>query len=314
MVLRYKNPVYPEYFADPFVMKVGAGYWAYGTGSHVDHGRQPDGRFLPILRSKDLVTWEYVGGAVAPVAGMSDYWAPEVAERGGRFYLYYSAGTDDGMTHRLRVAVADRPEGPFTDQGKELLPGMGFTIDAHPFHDPVTGRWWLFFARDFFDQRVGTGTAVVELADDMVSVKGEPRTVLRASADWQVYERNRSLYGKTWDPWHTVEGPFVVIHGGKYYCFYSGGLWKAENYGVSYGVADRAEGPYIQAQPEGPIVLTGVPGKVLGPGHCSIVTGPDGREYVCYHAWDVGMTARRLCIDPLVWTEKGPRCEGPSGI
>jgi len=44
------------------------------------------------------------------------------------------------------------------------------------------------------------------------------------------------MYGRVWD-WHTLEGPFVRKHDGRYYCFYSGGRWETESYGVDYGVA-----------------------------------------------------------------------------
>ena len=46
---------------------------------------------------------------------------------------------------------------------------------------------------------------------------------------------------------------------------------------------------------------------LIGPGHNSIVTGPDGEDWIAYHAWDAGMTARRMCVDKLVWTTDGPR-------
>ena len=59
--------------------------------------------------------------------------------------------------------------------------------------------------------------------------------------------------------------------------------------------------------------MKGIPDKVLGPGHNSVIRGPDGRtDFVVYHAWDPGRTARRLCIDPLEYTPEGPRCIGPS--
>jgi GH43 family beta-xylosidase len=199
------------------------------------------------------------------------------------------------------------------DGGQLLLPLAGFTIDASPFRDPKDGRWYLFFAKDFFDGRVGTGTAVVRLNDDMVSVSGDPVPVVRATADWQIYERDREIYGRRWEAWHTVEGPFVVHHDGKYYCFYSGGPWTQPSYGVSFGVADHPMGPWVDAHSQhGPAVLRGVPEHVLGPGHNSVVAGPDGRDYLVYHAWDPAMTARRMCIDPIAWTADGPRCEGPT--
>lgn len=66
------------------------------------------------------------------------------------------------------------------------------------------------------------------------------------------------------------------------------------------GVADQVMGHYSDAGNEtGPRVLRSHPGYVLGPGHNSIVTGPNGQDYVIYHAWDTQMTARRMCIDRL---------------
>lgn len=314
MQFTYTNPVWNGYFADPFVLKTGGVYYAYGTA-----GAQADGNHFPVLRSPDLANWEWVAGALPSLPEESGkpflhYWAPEVAERNGKFYLYYSAeaaGDDSG--HRLRVAVADRPEGPFEDTGRLLLPDEGFTIDASPFRDPKDGNWYLFFAKDFFDARVGTAAAVVPLADDMLSVAGEVRTVLRPSEDWQIYERNRAHYGQTWEAWHTVEGPFTVYHEGRYYCFYSGGAWHTPDYGVSFGMADDVMGPYVEGCDGGPCILRSVEGKVLGPGHNSVVVGPDDHTlFLVYHAWDVERTARRMCIDPLTWSPDGPRCPGPT--
>jgi arabinan endo-1,5-alpha-L-arabinosidase len=308
--MTYRNPVWGGYLADPFVLRHNGFYYAYGTGSDEGSGHQRDGRVFPVLRSEDLVNWTLLGGALEPIGNSLSviYWAPEVAERDGRFYMYYAA---DG---RLRVATSDRPEGPFRDVGVDLFPNEPFTIDASPFRDPKDGQWYLFFAKDYFDQRVGTGTAVVALGEDMVSVVGTPKTVVRASSDWQIYERNRNWYNRVWDAWHTVEGPFVLEHAGKYYCLYSGGCWQGPDYGVSYAVADHPLGPYCDEwSHSGPIVLKGVDGKVLGPGHNSVVLGPDDKtQYVVYHAWDPQKTARRLCIDPLIWTADGPRCLGPS--
>jgi arabinan endo-1,5-alpha-L-arabinosidase len=314
VTLYYENPVWPGYFADPFVLKWQSEYYAYGTTGQL---LEEDGRVFPILHSKDFAHWEAIGGALEPLhnpAGKA-YWAPEVVERDGKFYMYYSACAGEGDEHhRLRVAIAPHPAGPFIDTGHLLLPNEGFSIDAHPFCDPKDGQWYLFFAKDFFDSRVGTGTAVVALNDDMVSTKGTPIPVVLASADWQIYERNREIYGKTWDAWHTVEGPFVVFHGDRYYCFYSGGPWTTPNYGVSFAVADNVMGPYRDEwSQDGPAVLRGIPGKILGPGHNSVVRGPDNQtDFIVYHAWDPDGTARRICIDPLIWTQDGPRCAGPT--
>jgi hypothetical protein len=121
------------------------------------------------------------------------------------------------------------------------------------------------------------------------------------------------MYGRVYD-WHTLEGPFVVRAGDRYHCLYSGGCWQTDTYGVDYVTADSILGRWSDAGVEsGPRVLRSVPGHVLGPGHCSVVTGPDDRTaYLAYHAWDVAATARRLCVDPLEFTVDGPRSPGPT--
>jgi GH43 family beta-xylosidase len=309
----YQNPVWPGYFADPYALKTRDGYYAYGTGPV-----GADGRAFPILRSSDLVHWEPVGGALEPLNNPAalNYWAPEVAEKDGRYYLFYSASTTQSDEHhRVRVALAESPAGPFRDSGHILIPQLGFTIDASPFKDPKTGRWYLYFATDYeSDAPFGTGLAVVQLNDDLMSAATAPKLVIRASACWQIYEKDRDYKGKVWPAWHCVEGPSVLFHDGKYYCFYSAGAWYGENYGVGYAVADNPLGLWVDDYAaHGPVVLKGIPGKVIGPGHNSTVVGPDGKTILMvYHAWDPAKTARRMCIDPIRWTPQGPRVDGPS--
>jgi arabinan endo-1,5-alpha-L-arabinosidase len=302
--VRFANPVHTGYFADPFVLRTSGGYYAYGTGS------VQDGRVFEVLRSDDLVQWRSCGGALEPLeeAWATDYWAPEVAEADGRFYLYYSAGTGDAG-HRLRVAVADAPEGPFEDQGLVLTPDERFAIDPHPFRDD-DGAWYLYYARDVLDgERVGTALAVDRLTE-MTRLEGGPRTLLRATGDWQRYQRERPMYGGIHD-WHTLEGPFVVKRDGRYFLFYSGGNWQEPSYGVSYAVADSPLGPFREPF-AGPQVLQTIPGRVIGPGHNSVVRGPDSADWLVYHAWDPAGTARRMWIDRLVWGPDGPRRSGPT--
>jgi len=311
--MSYTNPVYPDYFADPFVLRVGRTYYAYGTAGQTSEGRQ-----FPVLRSGDLAHWEYVSHALEPLRDPPafTYWAPEVAQRDGKFYLYYSASTSrSDEHHRLRVAISDQPEGPFRDSGKMILPDYGFSIDAHPFRDPRSGKWFLYFAADFTnDEPYGTGLAVVPLADDLVTATDKPSIVVRATCDWQIYEKDRDYKGRVWNAWHCVEGPSVVFHDDRYYCLYSGGAWHTENYGLGFAVADHPLGPWKDDMARrGPTVLKGIPKRVIGPGHNSVVMGPDDRTLYCvYHAWDAAHTARRMYIDPLIWTREGPRVDGPS--
>src|SRR5688572_28697961 len=315
MALRYANPVWPGYFADPFVLRWGDAFFAYGTGDPAEQRIAGEASVFQVLRSPDLAEWSLVGHALVPATEQltNAYWAPEVAAANGRFFLYYStapAGRDE--LHRLRVATASDPHGPFNDSGAVLPPTEAFCIDAHPFRDPKDNRWYLFFAKDFFEDRTGTGLAVAPLQPDLLRTAEPARVVVRANADWQIYERNRRLYDRDWAAWHTVEGPSVVEHSGRYYCFYSGGNWQTRDYGVSFAVADHPLGPWQHAPEIGPVVLREKSGDVLGPGHNSYAVTPDGVEMLVYHAWDPARHARRMYIDRLQWTPPGPRCVGPT--
>ncbi len=305
----YTNPVYPHYMADPFVLHHEGHYYAYGTGPAA-----PDGRVFPVLHSTNLIDWEAKGGALIPPGG-DDFWAPEVAYHDGLFYLYYSAhAMQEGVDHQLRVATSRDPLGPFEDSGRVLTGDDPFTIDAHPFRD-VNGDWYLFYSRDFLtlddDHRVGTGIVVDRLID-MLTLAGDRRVVVRPHADWQLFRAQRPMYGNVYD-WHTVEGAALRLHNGRYYCFYSGGAWERENYGIHYVVADHPLGPYSRPDELTPALMQSVPGKVIGPGHNSFTDSPDGsQEYVVYHAWNLEMSARLMRIDRLNWNGEQPIMDGPT--
>ena len=308
----YTNPVYAGSMPDPSVVRHDGWYYAFGT---TGAERTRDGRIFKVLRSRDLARWEELGGALVPPDkdARLNYWAPDVEVHQGKFYLYYSMGRPDQEQFELRVATSDQPAGPFVDAGAKLADceGNRFTIDGYPFRDD-DGQWYLFYARNFTTPEPGAhpGTAlVVDRLVDMTRLAGECRVVVRARHDWTLYEANRRMdvYNQTFD-WHTIEGPCVMKHDGRYYCFYSGANWKTDRYGVDYVVAERVTGPYT-GQGDRARVLHGIPGQVRGPGHNSWVKAPDGRtDLLVYHAWDAAMQVRQLCIDKLEWTADGPRC------
>ncbi|UOQ82084.1 glycoside hydrolase family 43 protein [Hymenobacter sp. 5414T-23] len=269
----YTNPVYAGQFPDPFVLRHQGRYYAFGT---TGQGRTPDGRIFTLLTSTNLVDWKNAGGALTPPAGAAgaDFWAPEVIYHNGTFYMYYSMGggaIGASVGHRLHVATSKTPEGPYQQVALLDVPDSKFTIDAHPYRDS-DGQWYLFYARDFIDTnngyRPGTGLVVDRLVN-MTSLAGESKTVMRARHDWTVFEKNRTmpLYdNQTFKEWHTLEGPFMRKHNGKYYCFYSGANFLTPRYGVDYCVAETIMGPYSDAGAEkGPRVLHAVEGHVRGP-------------------------------------------------
>lgn len=310
---RRDAPVHDTYLADPFVWRHGQEWFAVGTGAPAAAGdtrREP--LVFPLLRSTDFVHWSAHGRAlVRPDAALGDaYWAPEVAHHDGVFHLYYSVGFGE-RRHHLRVATSREPAGPYRDTGVALTDpdSCPFAIDPHPFQD-VDGAWYLFSARDFLDAdgsvRAGTALVVQRLETMTRLAPGEPTVVLRAHHEWQRFRADRLMYGARFD-WHTLEGPCVVRRRGRYWCLYSGGCWETERYGVDYATAASVAGPYDdRGGTVGPRVLSTCVG-LRGPGHATVVAGPDGSDHLAFHAWDAAGRVRRMFLRPLVWTSDGPR-------
>lgn len=312
MPTEFSNPVCTVPLADPFCFLHEGTYYAVGTGAAEAGETGASGMVVPMIKSRDLQHWEEVGSVLVPPTDEQGgaFWAPEVAYDAGMFYLYYHPN-GSGHGFRVRVATSRLPEGPFIDTGWPMtdVRANPFAIDSHAFRDD-DGQWYLFYATDFYDEDATTfrGTAlVVDRMVSMIELAGQPQVVMRAHWQWQIFERNRAMGGRVAD-WYTLEGPSVVKRGGRYYCFYSGGNYQNDSYGVDYLVADRVTGPWHEAgRFRGPQVMRSVPGTVIGPGHNSIVSSPDGREdFIVYHAWDAAMTARQPWVDPLEWTPEGP--------
>ena len=135
---------------------------------------------------------------------------------------------------------------------------------------------------------------------------GETTTVLEPNADWQIYERGRTMYGRTVD-WHTLEGPSVVHRQGRYWLTYSGGAWTGPSYAVSWAVADAPLGPWRDS---GERLLTSTADDV-GPGHNSLVVTPSGDDAIVFHSWDAARTARRMHVRGISFEPEGPRVDGP---
>lgn len=305
------KPVYEPYFADPFVWYADGAYYAIGTGEAEANGINPDAaRVIPLLTSPDLQNWRSLGGALAQNEHTRgrQVWAPEVG-RGtdGAFYLYYSTGSP----HQLRVARSESPEGAYVDCGVWLTGterDIPFAIDATVFRDD-DGAAYLFYARDYLDTNGGyhAGTAIaVDRLETMTQLAGQETPALRGRHDWTLFQANRRMNGKTWD-WHTLEGAHVRKRHGRYWLLFSGAAWESANYGVDYAVADAVRGPYFGEATDKPRLLSTELTGLAGPGHCSVVTAPDGTDYLVYHAWNDAHTKRQMFIEPLLWTSDGPR-------
>lgn len=110
----FTNPIFYDEFSDPDLIRVGDDFYMTGTTMHAMPG-------LPVLRSKDLVNWEFLSYAVDKLdlgpayrlQGGDVYgrgiWAPSFRYHDGVFYIFSNV---NGET--TQVFTATDPRGPWT--------------------------------------------------------------------------------------------------------------------------------------------------------------------------------------------------------
>src|SRR5829696_3002443 len=129
----YTNPLGVD-LADPDVLLHEGVYYLYAT-SITNLG-------YFVWTSRDLVNWEqHEEMALARDQlswGSQNFWAPDALHRNGKFYLFYSCvgPVSSGRTsHRICVAIADNPLGPFKETRAPMFEIGQAVIDAHVFID-----------------------------------------------------------------------------------------------------------------------------------------------------------------------------------
>lgn len=271
--LTYTNPIINKYLADPNIMYDNGYYYLFATGE------AQDGRFVPIYRSKNLSTWEFVRGAVSG-GGKTDwnykhFWAPEVLKINGKFYLYYSASPEfspQNSGNRIGVAVSDKIEGPYENLGVLVQNG---SIDGHPVFDKE-GTLYMFYTIEWLNSKgYQAGHIYMDKMLSPTQMEDKPIKILGAHK-WQ-------------------EGPFIIQTKNKYLMTYSLGNWTDSTYHLRYATADKITGPYV----EQPDTILKSNKMVKGPGHHSFFKDKKGKDWIVYHAWDTAHTARYPRIDPV---------------
>lgn len=270
------NPVIPGWYADPELHLFAGRYWIYPTYS----AAYEEQTFFEAFSSPDLVTWTAEGRVLdfkdVPWSTNRAAWAPSVAERGGKYYIYFSAGDGAG----IGVAVADHPAGPFRDAlGEPLIKEYHHgaqPIDAHAFIDD-DGQAYLYYGG-------WKHAVVVRLGEDMIHTEGEFLEIT---------------------PENYVEGPFMLKRGGEYYFMWSEGGWGDSSYGVAYARSASPLGPFERrAQILGTDLAV-----AKGSGHHSVLQIPGTDEhYICYHRRPLEEehhNHRVTCIDPMEFDANG---------
>lgn len=210
-------------------------------GKVVDHG--------VILRLED-VPW-----------ASRQLWDSDVAEKDGRYYLYFSARDKTGA-FRIGVAVAERPEGPFAAQAHPIA--GSYSIDPCCFKDPASGAHYLAFGgiwggqlqryRDNLqiysaqedalpdgvrcaleppDGEAALSARLVRLSDDMMSFAEPPRELVIHGDDGCPVRAGDHAH-------RFFEASWLYFKDGLYHFAYSTG----DTHLICDAVSDTLAGPY----------------------------------------------------------------------
>jgi xylan 1,4-beta-xylosidase len=281
----YQNPAIAGDYPDPSIIRVGQDYWATSTSSDW----APE---FPILHSRDLVNWEIAGAVFRkrPDWSNGNYWAPEISEYRGHYFIYYVGHKKQDGPLCVAVATASRPAGPYTDHGPIICQDDG-SIDPVAVTDEQGARY-LVWKEDGNSRNQPTPIWAQKLSSDGTRLTGERKELIRNDAAWEA---------------QLVEGPFILRRNGWFYMFYSGNACCGRECNYALGVARsrRLLGPW-EKNPGNPILRGNETWKC--PGHGSIVEDQKGRDFLLYHAYnakDFVYVGREALLDEVSWGAGG---------
>ena len=285
------NPLMVQEFgADPWALEYDGRIYIYMTGDEPMTGT--DGQVktntygnintIRVISSADLVNWTDHGairaaGKSGAAKWATNSWAPAAAVKNidgqDKFFLYFA---DSG--NGIGVLTADSPVGPFTDPiGKPLVSRSTPTCASVTWlFDPAVlvdddGSAYLYVGGGVPEGKAADpGTArVVELNDDMVSLKGDPVAIC---------------------PPYLFEDSGINKLNGKYIYSYCTNFNVTNEATMKFGF-DNGEIAYmISDSPMGPFIYQG--GVLKNPQHFFGIGGNNhhcmfsfkGKLYITYHA------------------------------
>lgn len=206
----FTNPLFYDEFSDPDMIRVGDDFYLTGTTMHAMPG-------LPILHSRDLVNWRFLGYAsdqldLGPAFRLEDgknsygqgIWAPSFRYHKGTFYIFSNVNGQ-----KTQIFTATDPKGPWTR--KEMKRSMH---DLSVLFDDDGKVYAIWGYRE---------VKMVQLTDDLTDVvPGSERIIIPVNSNMG-------------------EGHHFYKLNGKYYIL---SAWFAGRMRMPAARADRPEGPY----------------------------------------------------------------------
>ena len=298
------NPILPGYFADPTIRRFGDTYYIYATTDGTGNGYGP----AQAWASRDLRHWR---NYILNWPTTQVVWAPDVVQQNDTTFRYYYCEPCN-----ILVGEGPTPLGPWRNiLGKSdavMVPDRyvhnAITLDPQLFRDD-DGQEYLYFTTWGIYKDFGCGVARLNKdyrpgPSDADARRWREDNPFPIAAD-QFFSEKRLIPNTELKD--IFEAPYVFKRQGIYYFTYSSGSCHDDTYRVQY--ATSTAGPMGPFQYKGCILQTNADGTIHGPGHHSMLEGPDGQWYIVYHRHNnphaVHGFNRQVCIDRVEFDSLG---------
>ena len=147
----FVNPIFSPSFADPTFLRDNDGtFYVYSTEEDWNDGLGD--KIIPIIKSKDLINWEYVGNVFSERPDFVKdgnhrwVWSPDAIKHDGKYFLFYSLSYGEDPKAGIGISWSDKPEGPFHDNGEFLRSDkIGVEHSIAPFFIEDNGKFYTFW-------------------------------------------------------------------------------------------------------------------------------------------------------------------------
>lgn len=226
-----------------------------------------------IFSSKDLRNWKDEGSgftADADFWGKKDFWAPDLIEYKGKYYIWATFSGSNGK-RGTSILVSTKPTGSFVPLVNEAVTPAGWMALDGTLYIDKKNKPWIIYCHEWLE--VGDGEVVAQqLSDDLKMTVGEPLLLFKGSeGPWTGPINGGGKSG------YVTDAPFIYnAKNGELLMLWSS-FTKAGKYAI--GVARSASGSIA-----GPWKQDGQPLNDDDGGHAMIFKDFKGGLKISYHA------------------------------
>ena len=306
----------PYNLHDPSIIRTKGYFYVYGT----DAAWAQSVKGIPYRRSRDLVTWEYLGTvfngtypsqnnkwmdslSAEPGHTQVGIWAPYIMKVKNEYRLYYcSIHAPNGAV--ICLAVSSHPKGPWTQRGPLVYYKDNGGIKTNAIDPTITigkdGRFWMAWGS------WSQGIFMTEI-DTITGLK-------KPGASEFVIARNRGT------GWSTMEGPEIIYNPTfkKYYLFVAEGD-LGTIYQTRVARSNNANGPYVDINNASVVYTTNKDVYPLlsyayqfgnhpgwqGVAHCGVINH-NGQFYMLNQGRPTAISSMMdMHVKKIYWTESG---------